>query len=452
MKATLSSWSTLLPATGLATLAALALAMPALYGATIAGTAAVALGALVVLHPFGFVVAWLLAIGTTLEMVLHDLMGPAAFQATIAAEKAAAIALAAICAIRWGARADPLNPAWAFLLMMAAGLAVGRHPDLSWGDHLRSVVGSVAPFAFCFCRFPRDRAECLLAVIRWCPVFAVGMGVALAATGIRPLFVESGGLRLTGLGHPAFLAGVTMAGVCACLIACYRRSRPGDRWLLGVNLLILFATGARAPLAYTVLVCTLTLLLVRSDTIGASQRLFAILAGACAVPVLIALAGDLSDVRVLRLLTTDAGHLSGRERLWPLFEAAADGAPWFGWGIGAGNLVVSPGSEVAKLLKTWAAHNEYLRIRVEGGWIGLGLLVGLFVAWVTIRTRDLVASDRWILRFAFAAFAALAVTDNVLISTPACVLMTFAAAVLDSGTRAPDIPDTGDEDGSPRRY
>lgn len=432
-------WSSLPPLpSGLLVLAlvgvaALALLAPTLYGSVLVGASLVALAALVFLHPMVFVIIWLLAIGATLEMALHDLLGAAAFQATIAAEKAGAIALAAICAMRWGVNVDPFNPAWAFILMAAFGLALGVHPDLNPGDNWRSVVGSVTPFAFCFCRFPRDRALLLVDVIRWCPVVAVGMGAVLAVIGVRPLFVESGGLRLTGLGHPAFLAGVTMVGVYACLITSYRRDHAMDRVLLAINLLILLGTGARAPLAYTALVIVFTLIFVRSGTVSAAHRLFAILAGVCAVPVLLALAGDLSEIRILHLLTTDAGHLSGRERLWPLFEAAADAAPWFGWGIGAGNIIIAPESDVAKLLKTWAAHNEYLRIRVEGGWIGLTLLIGLFTTWVVTQTRAAQPPDRWIMRFAFLALAALAVTDNVLISTPACVLMIFAAAVFASG-------------------
>ena len=419
----------LVVALGAPMIATLAVMAPALYGLSLLGLTAAGLAALVFLHPLPFVIAWLLATGTTLEMAMHDLVGPAAFQATIAAEKAGGIMLAAICAIRWGGRIDPLNPAWAFVAMACAGAALGTHPDLDRADHLRSIIGSIASFAFCFCRMPPAIALRLLAVIRWCPLIALALGVTLTLAGLRPLFVEGGGARLAGLGHPAFLAGVTMVGAYACLISLYRRDHAVDRWLLGVNLAILLATGARAPLAYTIAVIALTLMLVPSTTVPTPRRVFAILAMVCAVPVLVALAGDLSDVRVLHLLTTDAGHLSGRERLWPLFQAAAEGAPWFGWGIGAGNIVISPESTVAKLLKTWAAHNEYLRIRVEGGWIGLSVLVGLFVAWVGTRTARLPPADRWIMRLVFLAFAAHAVTDNVLISTPACVLFSFAAAV-----------------------
>jgi O-antigen ligase len=81
------------------------------------------------------------------------------------------------------------------------------------------------------------------------------------------------------------------------------------------------------------------------------------------------------------------------------------------------------------MLHTWAAHNEYLRIQVEGGMIGEALLIALFAAWAIVRTRRLAASDRRIMRLAFLALACHAFTDNVLISTPACVMFAFVTAV-----------------------
>jgi O-antigen ligase len=84
-----------------------------------------------------------------------------------------------------------------------------------------------------------------------------------------------------------------------------------------------------------------------------------------------------------------------------------------------------------------AAHNEYLRIQVEGGQLGLGLLIALFVLWVARHTSRLCRSDKVIMRLVFVAFAVHAYTDNVLIATTGCVFFAFATAVFVSSLREP---------------
>jgi O-antigen ligase len=162
------------------------------------------------------------------------------------------------------------------------------------------------------------------------------------------------------------------------------------------------------------------------------------LLAACLLPLL---AQQLPMVRLFNVLSGEAGNLSGRELLWPPFEQAAAASPWFGWGVGAGNAVIPPDSELARMIQSWAAHNEYLRIEVEGGQLGRGLLIVLFVLWVWRHTRRLCRTDKAIMRLVFLAFAVHACTDNVLIATTACVFFTFAAAVFarDRVGRAPKL-------------
>lgn len=415
-------------------LAALAWAWPAGFAALLGLAALAAAGLVVARHTTACCVVWLLAVGLSAEMALLDLVGPAAFAAAIAAAKAGGIGLAAVCALRWGPRADPFNPAWGFVAIGVWTLAGGLAPALDAADSLRSVAGSVAPFAFCFCRVPRRWAAAMLAATRWVAVVAVAGGVVLAALGLRALFIDSGGLRLAGLGHPAFLADVTLTATAACLLELFRGGRRGDLALLGANLAILVLTGARAPLACAAGLAGLALAVVPSVALPPGRRFAWLVVLALGGVLAWAVAGQIADVRLFNLLSSDAaGHLSGRDRLWPVFDAATQGAPWLGWGIGAGNVVIPAHSEIAQLLHTWAAHNEYLRLRVEGGWLGLGLLAGLFAAWAALRTARLPGTDKWLLRLVFVALAAHAVTDNVLISSPACVFFAFLAAAFARG-------------------
>jgi O-antigen ligase len=374
-------------------------------------------------------VAWLLIAGATLEMTLGDIVGPAVYSNTIAAVKAAELGLALLCVLRYGFRADVFNPGLAFLAMFIAGLAHGLHHDLTPADSLRSLAGSVAPLAFAFSRLSPRWGGAMVRATVWIPLLSVAAGTALDLAGLRPVFIDSGGQRLAGLGHPAFLAGFCLPAIYACLIELYRGGR--SRWLvlLAANFVILVLTGARAPLACAIAVTGLTLGFVRTGVFPRRCRILPMLLAACLLPLLVVLAHELPMMRLFNVLNGEAGNLSGRELLWPPFEQAAAASPWLGWGVGAGNAIIPPDSELARMIQSWAAHNEYLRISVEGGRLGLALLIVLFVLWVWWNTRRLCRTDRAIMRLVFAGFAVHAYTDNVLIATTACVFFGFATGV-----------------------
>jgi O-antigen ligase len=343
--------------------------------------------------------------------------------------KAAQIGLALLCVLRYGLYPDVFNPGLAFVAMFAVGLAHGLHPDLTISGSLRSLLGSVAPFAFACSRLSPAWSRAMLRTAGWIPLVAVGAGLVLDLMGLRPVMMESGGQRLAGLGHPAFLAGVCLAAIYACLIELYRDGRSWRLLLLAANFLILVLTGARAPLACAAGVTAVTFGFVRSSAFPRRSRVLPILLAACLVPLLAVLAHDLPMVRLFNVLQGEAANLCGRELLWPSFQQAAAVSPWFGWGVGAGNAIIPADSELARMIQSWAAHNEYLRMSVEGGQVGRALLIALFVAWVIRRTRPLCRTDRLIMRLVFLAFAAHAYTDNVLIATTGCVFFAVAAAV-----------------------
>jgi O-antigen ligase len=413
--------------------AAFALLAPPLFWLLMAGTAALGALFLVVRHPVAVCAAWLVIAGSTPEMAVGDVLGGAAPQTIIALVKSAQIGLAAICVLRFGPRLDPFNPAMAFAAIGAIGFVHGLYPGLTALESLRSLVGSVAPFAFTFSVLSLPWARAIIVTTRWIPLLTVAAGAVLDAAGIRPLFIDLGGARLGALGHPAFLGGFCLTAIYASLIELFRDGRQREVALMAANFVLLTATGARAPLAYGLAVCLLSLLLVPAPNFGWRRRLTLLLAGGAILPVLAVLAGEMTELRLFNALSGQASDLSGRDILWPIFETAAAQSPWFGWGIGAGNAVIPVTSDVALLIGTLAAHNEYLRIRVEGGWVGLALLLGCFAFWVGLHTARLRPADRTIMRLVFVAFACHAFTDNLLISTSACVFFSFAAAVFARG-------------------
>lgn len=402
---------------------------PPLLPAVIGTFLAIGITGLVYRHLTLGWVAWLLMSGLSLEMTLSDLIGPEAFQITIAAVKGGEIGLVLLTMVRKGLAWDKFNPAQGFGAIAAMGMMAGIHPNLTAADMARSLLGSATPFLLFYCVPPAGWAVAMLRAVCFVPAVSVLLGLLLDLSGVRPLFVDSGGARLAALGHPAFLAGVCLPAIYATLLRWLGTGSPHAALLLGVNLTILVLTGARAPTAYALLVIAASLVLAPSTAIPRTRGLVMVAAGIFAVPILLVLGESFSSLRLFTVLGNEAGNLSGRELLWTAIEAAADQAPWFGWGLGAGNVIIPHDGQIAQLLRTWAAHNEYLRMRVEGGAIGLALLILLFVLWAAAHTRRLPPLERLVMRLVLLAFAAHAVTDNVLISTPACVFFAFTAAV-----------------------
>ncbi len=412
---------------------AVALALPQALPLLLAVLAGLGLLVLGFLQPIPFTLAWLLAAGATPEMWFGN---PTQAEGLIVGlVKLTGLVLAVLAALRYGVVADLFNPGFAFLAMFAVGLAGGLHPNLTLADSLRSLAGSVAPFAFGFVRAPRSWCDAVIAMVIRLPALVVLGGLGLDLAGVHALFGEAAGLRLAGMGHPAFLAGFALAGVYAALVELFRDGRGRDLAWLGANLLILALTGARAPLMLALAVVALALLFLPARRFDALARLPLLLAAGLLLPLLAVVAGKLTSIRLFNVLSDDPEGLSGRDLIWPLFQDAWAERPWTGWGVGAGKTLVDPDSLIAHLLGTTTAHNEYLRIGVDGGWLGLGLL-GLFMAgWVWRHGTRLAQSDKAILYLVFMAFAVHSFTDSTLIATTGCVLFAWVAAVFARGAQ-----------------
>ena len=310
-------------AAGIVLLAAIAAAAfaPALYGLGVVAAGAGALALLVWRQPVAASTIWLLVVGSTLEMSLGDLLGPGFYQPIIAVEKGAGLLLALLAVLRFGPRRDWYNPGLAFVAMFAAGLAHGLYPGLSVQESLRSLVGSAAPYAFSFSRLSRAWARAIIRTTALVPLFNVAAGAGLDLAGVRPLFVASGGWRLGGLSHPAFLAGFALAAIYACLIELYREGTARHIVLLALNFVILVLTGARAPLLYGVAVAGLTLGFVPSPAFPRRARMGLLLGALALAPLLAGLAGSLSELQAVQPARSQRRRAQRARRALGVFRA-----------------------------------------------------------------------------------------------------------------------------------
>jgi O-antigen ligase len=372
---------------------------------------------------------WLAALATCPEMWLGDLIGQA--PEIIAIDKAVGLALLGLCLLRYGARLDIFNPGWAFLFMFGAGFAHGVWPGLATADSVRSLIGSAAPFAFSWSRLSAAWSRRVIGTVIAAPFLVIGFGACLAAAGLRPLYsLEDGALRLGASTHPAFLAGFALVSVYALLLEQVRGARGWRLAALGGDILVLLATGARAPLGLALLLILLVAGAVPTRHWSWRSRVPVLLAVAAAPAAAVIAAPFLGFVRLLSLASQgDVTDLSNRTLIWPVYEAAFRQSPWVGWGTGSGKVLVPVGTLLWQLLGTNAAHDEYLRIAVEGGAMGLGLLLLLMTLWLRRGTRGMRGAERAVMVLVFLAFSIHSATDNTLIATTASLMFAWVSAV-----------------------
>lgn len=422
----------------LAILAGLAFAWtwPEHFPTAMAAAALAALLTLCLAAPGVALAIWLLAIGLTPDMWA----APGNAMAIVGGLKLAGLVLIAFAGFRFGWLWDGFNPGFAFLAMFGWSALAGLHPNLDWAESARSLAGSGAPFALAFIRLPAATARRLIFVVILIPAASVLTGAALHAAGLHPVFVEGAGLRLQGAGHPAFLAGFAMAGAYAALLEWGREGRSRHLAWLILNLAILALTGARAPIAICLAVCGLALLLLPTTTLPWSTRLPVLLTGATLAVLAVIAAALFTEIRLFNLLLSEPANLSGRDTIWPIFAAAWEERPWLGWGVGAAKTLVAVDSPTARLLGTNAAHNEYLRIGVEGGYLGLALLLVLAALWLRSHLRVSGGADRTVLPLVMIGLAVHSFTDNTLIATTSSVLLTWIIASFARAAREAETP------------
>jgi O-antigen ligase len=385
--------------------------------------------ALAAAYPARATALWLAALATCPEMWLGDLIGDA--PDIIGIDKGIGLGLVALCMLRYGARFDAANPGLAFLVMFGSGFTHGLWPGLTMGDSVRSLIGSAAPFAFSWSRLSPAWCRRVIGTVIAAPFLILAFGCCLAVAGLRPLYsLEDGALRLGASTHPAFLAGFAIISVYALLLEQVRGARGWRLAVLGGDIVILLATGARAPLGLALLLTALVAGCVPTPRWSWASRVPVLLAIAAAPAIAVLAAPVLGFVRLLSLASQgDVTDLSHRTLIWPVYEAAFVRSPWFGWGTGSGKVLVPVGTLLWHLLGTNAAHDEYLRIAVEGGAVGLGLLLLSMTLWLRRGTRGMPGSERAVMVLVFLVFAVHSATDNTLIATTASLMFAWVSAV-----------------------
>jgi hypothetical protein len=337
-------------------------------------------------------------------------------------------AIATMLCLRHGFTRAINWPFLAFAAVAAVSLAVLPIGRVStFGEMVRSFIGSTAPFVLAFAAAPRSFWSALCKAVVFVPLISAAIGIGIAwPIGYYDAFDHN--WRFQGLHSPPFLAGFCVTAIFAATLEYLRSFRT--RWLVlgGAALAVLLATQARAPTIAVLLFLVCVFAFSGKRIFPAKRKLDLAMGGL--IPAAVVL-GPLLLFALDRFLGGDQfSQFSGRDIIWPYFLDAIETRPLFGYGLGAGKLIVDPEDPQIRLLGSNAAHNEYLRLAVDAGIIGAAAIFIAIIAWVWGGTRGAHPTDRLVLRCALIAALLHSAFDNTLIASTAVIQFAWFTAAL----------------------
>ncbi len=328
-----------------------------------------------------------------------------------------------INAAKHGVRKTVNWPVLALVAVLALSLAFGDlEPKVTAGVMIGAFAVLALPWAFTqVVLAPGSRRICALA-IALLPLISVALGAVLTAAGLRTFFHN----RLEGAtGNAAVFALLAFTGFAVALHELTRRGRPFLGVLAAVNLALVVLSGTRMAIFASALF--LAVYAAASPALREQwrKRRIEALVGAALV-----VGTALYYWPTLRWRTfggPEGGlRLSGRDELWSFYYDQFLMSPIVGRGLGSGFVAARYWLEFS--LPT--PHNEYLHLLVAGGVIGFAACAVAIVLWSRQLWRSAATNDRVFLIALLPAFAAYAVTDNVLIYSSGLALFAYLGVLL----------------------
>jgi O-antigen ligase len=397
---------------------------------TLGGAAGVALGWLGWRRPAALLAIVLASFAIGPQWILAGYLPRSLLALALPAQKALLLAAVAANVVRLGLRRDIVNwPLLAVALLAAQSVTLADlEPRLTLSAMAFAALDLALPWSvvhLVVAPGSRARYALLMALLA---AACVAAGLVLHLMDVRGLYFGSAtrGLRLNGASNAGWLACLAFAGFAIALHEALRRRHLGFACLAAGNVLIAVLTGGRMGIG-ACLVLAVAYLGFTQPRIGPRGTIAMGIGGA--LGLLLLSASLVQGYHADRL--EGMFSLTGRDTIWAGYFQQFLDSPLFGRGLGAGAL----GASYFDL-----PHNDYLRLLVEGGVVGLVIYGGAVLLWGR-RVVALVAPDeRPFVRALFLALAVYALTDNVLTMAPALVPFVYLALILGEPDARSDPP------------
>lgn len=316
-------------------------------------------------------------------------------------------------------RADVLIIIAAILLTTSVTALFSSYMQLSLSRYIGSAFSLGVTFLLLAAEPTEEDRDTAIRMLTFLPILMVGLGIVYNVLGIRTLFYTDflGASRLQGTSIPAGLGTAGYLGSVAAMLGAAMINKWKYLPLAIINAIILILSAARMPLVLAAVICAVTYFTMVNRSFVAR---FASLA------MVVPLVGVFMLLFGESLLTRfESESLSGRDLLWTALQVVLDQYPLAGIGLGHQILVVP--ADVMFFAATMAAHNEYLRLAVETGYIGATIIFALLGLMCTLIWLRPAVRKSFVFVLMCLSFFVYCRTDNAISSTMTPLMLVLAS-------------------------
>lgn len=317
------------------------------------------------------------------------------------------------------------------------------YPGLTPMQTLKSFVGLALPFFFFNMKLQRKWIDTHLTIIALLPVISIVLGLFAEMAGLRdndgrPWGVITheftGAIRLAGINIPAYLAFFTFISFFVCLYKAIALKQRAFYVLGGIALATVILTGTRTPSVCAIAMAGITIFFSSGRDLRGSSKFIVTVLGVSFLAVILAYYWPDLQARMASN-SSESGtaiNTSGRAGMWEYLLNIWNVNQLFGRGLGTGAIALLDVVNQPTFAK--AAHNEYIRLLVDGGIVGLIVYVVGVMAMLIQEGRYLTRTQGVSIIALFVSFALYSFTDNT-ISSPPSILLFYAVALVTAKAR-----------------
>lgn len=342
--------------------------------------------------------------------------------------------------LRYGIR-PVMNQGIAAIIILAGltFIAATPYPGLTPMQTLKSFVGLALPFFFFNLRLQKKWLDPHLTVIAFFPIISIAVGFLGEMAGLRDsdghywgmiTHEFTGAIRLAGINIPAYLAFFTYISFFVCLYKAIALKQRSFYVLGGIALATIILTGTRTPSVCAIVMAGITIFFSSGRDLRGSSKFIVTVLGVSFLAAILAYYWPDLQARMASN-SSEAGtaiNTSGRAGMWDYLLGIWDVNQMFGRGLGTGAIALLGVVNQPTFAK--AAHNEYIRLLVDGGIVGLIVYVLGVVMLLFQEGRYLTRTQGVSIVALFVSFALYSFTDNTISSPPSIVLFYAVALVM----------------------